>query len=472
MVIKSNTFELKVKMNKLTKLFNRIEKFSIDAQFEYQMVKLAASVQDVLAKAEDFDIKDEDLFNQFETFMGGYKELMNTLTVDSANLDPDSFEDAGELLTTLQSRLERIIRNPYFNMSENEGWDEDFDPGDLIQFIVDVYKDAEAKLKSFAGEDFEISDMKAAQLAKEFNQQGIDKGDKNITWTGDKVQQNLEAKKRWFENLMALKKLNINHPQYQSYIESRRRIYQDIMSDPERKSLYRSKAKDRQNKYLEKFKDPAFLRDRKKKILHLLKNETSVEKTHQLEQELLEIDRQIQSHQHFLRRHNKEKETATKVRNIKESGNLEGLLTHLQQRIATQKIVVKQTITDKLVKNKDAMFATHLNAIEKARAANDTAALTTATKELSKAMSTYADQQSEVKVYVEHSLKFKEFRDQIKSLNKLGWLDAGVPEEAKPALQGLIDHGNSLCTSYQDVKFFNSLVDITSKIVNYLKGKL
>jgi hypothetical protein len=459
-------------MNKLAQLFNRIENFSVDAHFEYQMVKLAAGADDILAKYENFDIKDEDLFNQFETFMSGYKDLMSTLKVDSEHLDPDSFEDAGELLTTLEKRLERIVKNPYFSMTEAEGWDEEFDPADLLEFAVQVYDDAANKLKSFAGEDFEISDMKAAQLAREFNQQGIDKGDKNITWTGDKVRQNIEAKKRWFENLMALKKLNINHPQYQAYITSRRKIYQDIMADPTRKALYREKAKERQNKYLDQFKDGSALKARRETILKLLKRETSVERTHQLEQELLTIEQQLQNHKKFLRRQDKEKNVATKIRTVKESGNLEGLLTHLQQRIATQKIVVKQTITDKLLANKDAMFSQQLDAVEKAKIANDTAALTVATKELAKAMNAYAEQQNEVKVYVDHSLRFKSFRDQIKELNKLGWLDAGVPQEAKPALQSLIDTGNELCSTYKDVKFFKTLVESTYHIVNYLKGKL
>jgi len=459
-------------MDKLAQLVNRIEKFSIDAHFEYHMVKIAASVADILTKSEDYDIRDEELFQQFETFMSGYKELMNTLKTDSEHLDPENFEDAGELLTTLEKRLERIIKNPYFNLTEEQGWDENFNPADFLTFVVQVYDDAANKLKSFAGEDFEISDMKAAQLAKEFNQQGIDKGDKNITWTGDKVRQNLEAKKRWFENLMALKKLNPNHPQYRSYIESRRKLYRDIMDDPIKKGIYRTKAKERQAKYLEKFKSGTDLQARKELIIRMLKNETSVEKTHKLEQELLEIDQELQKQKDFLRRHDKNKDVATKIRNVKESGNLDGLLTHLQQRIATQKIVVKQSITDKLLANKDSMFKPQLDAIEKAKEANDTVALTAATKELNKAMSAYADQQNEVKVYVEHSLKFKAYKDQVKELNKLGWLDSGVPEEAKPAVQALIDNGKELCMNYQQVKFFKTVVDTTSQIVSYLQSKL
>jgi hypothetical protein len=245
--------------------------------------------------AENFDIKDEELFNQFESFMKAYQDLVDSLNINATNLSPENMEDATQLVDVLNTRYSRIMNNPYLNMNDREGWDEDFDPGTFTAFIQKVVADAESRLQHIVGDDVSVDEMKAAQYAQEFNKQEIEKGGMGMRWTGDKVQQLLEARRNWFKKIMFIKKVGKSHPEYdmfERYISTRRKAYRDIMEDPERKAEYRNKAKARQAKYREK----------------------QIEK--------------IKS---------RNVETAKSVKNLKESGSLKGKIVHLQQKIATLK---------------------------------------------------------------------------------------------------------------------------------------
>src|SRR5579885_1787218 len=195
-------------MNKISRLIQKIDAFCAQALCSFLLIKRAAEPQgfhmpddeedisqsgSILDRAEQFDIKNEELFNQFESFMAAYKELVSSLSLDAKNLTEETFENAGQLIDTLNKRYERIMNNSYLNAGDD--FEEDFNPGDFSQFIQDVVDDAERQLKTVAGEDVDIDEMRAAQYAQEFNDnKNIDRGDPNVTWTGNKVQQNLEAR--------------------------------------------------------------------------------------------------------------------------------------------------------------------------------------------------------------------------------------------------------------------------------------
>lgn len=238
-------------MAKVFHLLKLAESFYKKALWSYFVTQSLAktAADDLLSEAEKYDIKDEELFNQFEAFMSAYKELLDALRIDPSNLTSEGMEDAAQLIDTLNTRYERIINNAYLNVS-TEGYDEDFDPGEFSAFIQKVVRDAEHKLRTIAGEDVNISEMRAAQYANQFNQleEGAVDGKKE-EWSAHKINKVLEARRNWFNKLMFVKKLGKSHPEYaryEKYITMRRDNYQNIMDDPQRKTLYRDKSRERQ----------------------------------------------------------------------------------------------------------------------------------------------------------------------------------------------------------------------------------
>lgn len=453
-------------MDKLAQLLNIINVFSIDAHWDYRLTKFAADSASLLAKSEDFDIKDEELFNQFESFMSAYRELVDTLEVDVHNFNPDSLEQAGQLIDTLKRRYDRLISNKYLNVTEDEGYEEDFDPGDFTTFITQVAADAEAKLKAIAGEDIDISEMRAAQYAQEFNDnKNIDRGDQNITWTGDKVRQNLEARKRWFQNLMMLKKININDPRVQHYIATRKKQYADIMADPVRKAAYYENARKRTKKRYSKIQQE-YVNKRKhlKTLIVDAKRKGDFAEVTRLTKMLEEIQHVELS---------KEKSTAQRIKKTKSEGGLEGLNIKLQQRIATQKMEIKKSVAERMRQSKNTIFKSYLDQLEKARLANDSTAVVNATQQLQKAMGTYAEEQPEVAAFVTNSQAFRMFRERIKDIIERRWVtEEGILPEVVPHVQNIISDGRELVSQYDGVQFFNPLVNSVKDIITNLEGKI
>ena len=468
-------------MNKLAKLLQLAESFyqtTLSSLAQAQSFTMpddpdegisSSTGGDLTSEADKYDIKDEELFNQFEAFMSAYKELMDSLNVNPSNLTEDAMEESAQLIDVLNTRYVRIMNNSYLNLKSDEGYDEDFDPGEFTSFIQKVVKDAENKLKTIAGSDLYIGEMRSVQYAQEFNQQMIDRGDKNITFTGDKVQQLLEARRNWFKNLMFIKKVGKSHPEYerfQRYISGRHKEYQNIISDPERKQAYRSKAKERQTKYRKK------LDLRKKEILSLLKTTKDPKKLEELQIELSTIDRQLEQ------RKTKGQEIASKVREVKQSGSLTGLIVHLQQRIATQRNEVAKAIKTKAAK--DPYFDSFKQAVKNAKERMDKEPspanqnlLEEAIRAEAAAIKNYLDNHHLVKQVKQDLSLLYDFRDKVKSLNEMvanHETAAAISNEAKPIIQQLIAEGETLISTFERV--YRSPIATIREILQLLRTKL
>jgi hypothetical protein len=440
------------------------DNFHKDSRWEFRLTKFARDTQELLNQAEDYDIKDEELYNQFESFINAYRDLIGTLGIDASNLNTDAFEDAAQLIDTLKKRYDRIINNSYLNASEDEGYEEEFDPGELTKFLSEVAQDAENKLKEAAGEDVDISEMRAAQYAQEFNDnRNIDRGDQNITWTGDKVRQNLEARRRWFQDLMVRKKLNINDPRYQNYIETRRRNWADMMADPVRKAAYRVKANKRQDLYSKR------VDLRVKEIEKVLPQLTDVRKKEELQKELTVL-RTIQD-----RRKNQSKERAKKVREIKQSGTLTGLIVHLQQKLASFKKDAATSLKKKAAK--DPYFNNFKRAVQNAKENFDRsptpenqAALNNANQQEADALNKYLNDNPIINKIREDLPILYAYRDKMKTVDDQNWLGETVPEEVKPFLYQLIVEGEKLIANYST--FYRTPTETIREMVQLMKSKL
>jgi hypothetical protein len=460
---------IKGNMIKVSELVTIVNAFSQDAHWNFQFVKNAKDMQELLSQSENFDIKDEELYNQFEAFMNAYRELSSILTINPENLDPEAFEDAGQLIDTLNKRYERIMKNPYLNLED--GWDEDFDPGTFSQFLSDVAQDAENKLKAIAGADVDISEMRAAQYANQFNAQNFEQsgveGDANLRWTGDKVQQSLEAKKRYFEKLMTLKKLNINHPEYQNYIATRRRGYQAIMEDPARKAAYRNKAKERQAKYTKKFTT------RKLEIEKALSVPLPSSRKKELEEELALINKQLENKKSLREKSDKKKMEKYLRKNKNEtSDDMEKLIVTMMTSIASVKMGIKKNITAKLRKN-EAEFQPYLDQIAKAQNANDEAGVLAATKALQKALNNAAESDEALVKYTRNSSRYAELKQMFDVIYTQGWMDPSTPvEEVKPHLESVLEAGKKLLADGEIASTFKSPNKTLVEILKLIEARL
>ncbi len=402
---------------------------------------------DVLSEADKFDIKDEELFNQFESFMNGYRELVNSLHVDPQHLTPDAMEHAGDLITTLNHRWERILKNPYLNMNEAEGWDEDFDPGEFTDFVQKVVEDAGNQLAMVAGQDIDVDDMKAARMANTFNALTEDerKGEKEAKWSAEKIQKALEYRKTYFNKLMFIKKVGKSHPDYQmyeNYIATRKKAYHNIMSDPERASVYKAKALQRHSKYR------AF-EERKEEIRLQMERTTDKEELARLEAQLEKISR-VEAAYRSRAAKAVEKIQQTKgkdevSRQITEGGTLEALIIKLNQNIANIKMGIKKEITKNLADQEDTTFKPYKDKIAQAKASGNAAALKAATQELQAALNKHAESNATLVEYVNASKPFYEYRDALKTIWNQGWMNESQPvEEIKSHLMAAIAMGEKL----------------------------
>lgn len=426
-------------MNKFTKLLNKIEKFCSNALCSFLLIKRAEEGENgLLDKAEDFDIKNEELFNQFEGLLSAYKELTQDLQLDPTNLNQETFEQAGQLIDTLNKRYERIMSNPYLNGGED--FDEDFDPGDFTQYIQDLVEDAEQQLKNIAGEDVDIDEMRANQYAQEFNDnKNIDRGDQNIRWTGDKVQQGMEARKKWYQNLMFVKKVGKSHPdyaRYENFVQRRRDNFKRMLdnlreNDPVKWRAFQDKMNEKVRKHYHRTID-------KQRIKH--------------------------------------KEKAKKIKEVKEGNTLEGHITHLKQRLATAKSEVVKSVKSRAAK--DPFFAPYKQAVAQAKKATDSAptpankqALDAAILKEAEVLKQYLDNHELVNKAKEDLAILYAFRDKAKQINETGWVsEEGIPEEVKPHLLEFINEGEGLIKQFNG-KYRTSL-DAVYNIINFIKQRL
>lgn len=463
-------------LNKSTNLLKKAEEFykkTLKSLFniEYKIAQTFTMPDDdepisgkpnsnLVQEAEKFDIKDEELFNQFESFMDAYNELMNSLKINPNNLNSETLEDAGQLIDTLNTRWQRIQSNPYLNMTE--GWDEDFSPSELTDFVQRVVSDAGDQLKAIAGDDISIDEIRAAQFANEFNNnKNIDKNDQNIRWTGDKVKQMLDAKKKWFNNLLFIKKVGKSHPEYQryqNYIDVRKNQYLNIMNDPERRSHYREKTKARINNFL-------LFPERKQEIINQINRTRDKETLEELNKKLKNIeDKENALKQRVLKQtlHNREQ---------KEAGGMTGLLIHLHQKTESLKSDTSKKVKNILKKSPGLIpYKEKLAQAVEEHTKNPTPVNALKVKEAQENEAKFAiqflDTHPEVIKVRQVATILKALRSKMKEVHDAGWLESeSNPEEVKNILRELIQQSNVIINNVGASKPINNVIEQMVKIL-------
>lgn len=420
---------------------------------------------DLISEAENFDFKDEELSNQFESFMNGYEELVDSLSIDPAHLNDETMHNAGELIRTLNIRAERLIKNPYLDMNDKDGWGEDFDPGDFSAFVLKVLEDSENQLKTVAGQDIDINEMQAAQYAQEFNDIRIDKGDQNIRWTGDKIKQMLEARKRYFERLMEAKKVGPAHPRfemYQNYIANRKNQYQNIISNPEKKAEYRQKSNERHGKYR------AF-DERRQELVQQIARTRDKDDLEKLNKQLAKLN---------LVEQNYKQRTVKQVvtnREEKSSGGFKGLLIHLHQKTESYKSDTSKKIKAHLKKSPELVpYKKALEAAVVLAQSNPTPINQAKVKEAEQAeaafSTNYLNNHPAVMKARQEAAILKDIYGKMKSAYDAGWIETqSVPEELQPVLYQLVVDGETVLGQNIGTTPINNVI---AEMLRQIKSKL
>lgn len=158
----------------------------------------------------------------------------------------------------------------------------------------------------------------------------------------------------------------------------------------------------------------------------------------------------------------------------KKSITFEGAVIELQQKIATQKIVVKQKITDKLNQEENNLFSAFKDRLSIAKSNNDIAAITAIAKELQKAMNAYAETQPIVINYIENSTNFINFKNDAKLIQKSGIMESTdpIPEHIRNNLKNIINEGQKLINDYKNIKNFPTLTEAVQTIIIKIEERL
>ena len=168
------------------------------------------------------------------------------------------------------------------------------------------------------------------------------------------------------------------------------------------------------------------------------------------------------------------KQQADTIRQKKKTKTLEGLIIDLGQKLATQKIVVKQTVTDKLRAEEHNIFQPYLNKIVEAKKLNSPEAIKVGAKELQKAMNDYAEDQPPVIGYKEAVKVFYDLKRQASLIEKSKIMESQdpVPIEIAAVINNMIKEGRDLIARFSRVKHFDTIVAATGLIIDALEQRI
>lgn len=431
-----------------------LEAYSQDTVFDYQMVKMASNTATILSTGEDFKskIKDPELASQFGSFMDAYKEFASLLSFKKENLTEEAFQKSGEAYQNMQKVFAEIIKsgNPYLELND------DFDTGRFSEFLRDVLTDANDKILALSEGDG-ISDMRAAEVAEEFNDQGRQE-DITLDWSAKKVQNARESQKKSYEELKFLKKVDPNHPRVLAAEESRKRANERekelARTNPEeyarRREARRLKSKENSERYYEKVLSGYSLSKRQMMgMLNALKTKRSRTggKLEEIELATLERlerilgnpkDREnapgLIDHTHF----KKNLQQAEKIRETRSGDDLKALIHKLQSSLASQKTVLKDILAGTKLTGKTPLeiknalsthkdwdkFQPYVEALSMAEKSGDLLEIQEARRVLEIILNRYASENDEVAAFDILAKDFYAFRNAANQIEKGGWDNA------------------------------------------------
>lgn len=502
-------------MFKLSSLINKIENFYNSALSSYHQAKFAQqggyympddeeenntswSAQptdnSLLGKADQYDISNQTLFDQFESFVDTYREIIADMGMTPEALDPETFEDVAQKSIALRNRADRIINNPYLNKKvTDDDWEEneDFNPVEFTKLIMDMLVDVDNRMKNIAGEDVSADELRSAQYAREFNAIQEDHvGTKEDKYTAERIAAARLARKNWYTNFMknVAAKIPEAVARYTAILEARRRYYRqqmDKLQDPANKAEYEKylrKLKERQIKFVNK------LATREKEIEERLKATTNPTTRKELEEELAKIRGQI-----IKRKTTKQKHDAGRTI-LKQSGTLAGYNKYYSDAMASLKSDTLKLVVSKL-ESEDPFYEPYKSKIAAAVRSGDKDLVKKAQLELATIMKNRiknikdrANQTSTIQQVVSDLKIPYALRDKIKTFDDSGMIEKlslpNMPEEAKIAIldeiRDILKSGLIIVNNYKDKKYmvngtatsYKGVLDRLIIVLKFLKDYL
>jgi hypothetical protein len=273
---------------------------------------------------EDFDIKNEFLFNQFDAFYELYDELDAIINMTEDKISPKDEEEVIDLGRALESKLKQIMDNPYINENNpayEASYEEDFSPEDLKNVLVSDYTNLTNRLSSKLSDDFTATPTAAEQQFYE-QQEKADLEGKTEQWGANKREnkKNPIYRYNWWTNLLADKK------RYAKYLTKVRTRYSEKMKDPEIRKEYRAKSRKRQEDF---FKGIDWANQ------NIFKAEETLSKLEEREKELIEKERNAI----YQETKDSVKETLSNISGVKQSLilKIKGLKSKIENKSGTTK---------------------------------------------------------------------------------------------------------------------------------------
>jgi hypothetical protein len=443
---------------------------------ENAMEENKQAAEALFEKVDEWTFENQELWELFSLFQQSYfrvfeliskinpdllSETVKELIESGPSTDEDDEEDQkqeeflAQIAATfgnLQQRLARLGQLPYLVEPEQNNWAEEFSPSEFIDIVNKLVANAEDAVKLVLGDDVEISEAVAADLAADLNQYVEEKGTEGgRRYTGDVVQQRAEAQRRYRAKLREAAKFGEAHTHWASLQLQKAttdRYFKKLRQDPERyernKSLQREKNKrfkerEATRELLLKQYDLATSPEEKARIKRKIEDLEVKLRTQRykdpftIEEENVRL--RSQDHVSKLREEISRKQKArqsyvakdvAKKREGRTIRNIPGLISELQIQLANRKSDVTKKLKTELQRRMD-LFASYLEAIADAKNKLELAPsgaaklladqqLKEANKALAAAMKTVIDQDPRIIRMEEQNASLYTFRDIIKAM--------------------------------------------------------
>jgi hypothetical protein len=454
-------------------LINSINNYFKEASINYGLVKLAqinnviSENEEIMSKADELIINEPELASQFSAFIDQYIDVIDALKLNAENVAKET--DADELLNIFVTRADRVINNPYLNMDESLGWGEDFSPNELVDLVLAAKEDIQKKIEIVYGEGTTLSDAAAAAIAKELNNSVVDKRDKSLDFSGDKVKARYDYNKSIAERLRIARLTGPGSPDWNQILkqrEARKRLYYEYKSDPEKAKAMREKTLQGVNKHREynvrlEILESKLSRTRDKEEIEKIQKDIEKVKNSKLKYEKTQAA-------------GKEKRIAlregdsmtSKVMKFKD-------LRNAARNDAKKK--VKKKIQLKFLAEEHTLFPQEIEDLARAIQSGSAALIDLATRKLEKARSKKADE-DESMIKVEQSfIPYNNWTDKLLVADKQGWFSQDYNiDPIRDVLNDLVNEGEELLKiPYVGIGFPNKSTPLhINGMLNIIKDKL
>lgn len=420
-------------------LINSINEYFQKSASEYALIKLAQITEtitenpEIMEKADNLIINEPELANQFSSFIDQYIDVIDALKMNVENVSKET--DTDELLNIFVTKGDRILKNPYLNISKDLGWAEEFSPIELTDLVLAAKDDIQKKIELAYGEGTTLSDAAASAIAKEFQNSVADKGDKNTYISGDTVKYRYEANKELANRMRIARLTGPGSPDWGMVLkqrEYRKARYYELKENPEYVEQYRKITLDAVNKHREY--------DIRIEIL-----ESKLNRTRDKE-EIANIKAQIEKIKNSKLKYEKSQEAGKAKRMALRQGDS---ITAKVLKFRDLRNAVKKEASDKIkakfLANEHILFAKESAELASAIQSGSASLIDLARRKLKNAVLKKADEDELVAKTLETFVPYNQWMDKLLLADKNKWFDSEVNiDSIKDALNDLADEGDML----------------------------